>query len=124
MELSHLIGDLIAAHMINTIYTVSGIGPTLNGRNGEGDWYYTDGEIKIAVIDPDAKPQMGAPSFLKEPALIALKNRLWSSSVRALPHPRAPGPFPLTQAKRRFSTNVRRSKALVIDLRDNIGRPI
>jgi LssY C-terminus len=35
MERSHLIGGLVTAHMVNTIYTVSGIGPTLNGRNGE-----------------------------------------------------------------------------------------
>jgi hypothetical protein len=80
MERSHLIGGLVIAHMVNTIYTVSSIGPTLNGRNGEGDWYYTDGEIKIAVINPDAKPQISAPRLLKEPALIAIKNKFWSGS--------------------------------------------
>ncbi len=34
------------------IYRVSGIGPTINGRNGEGDRYFTAGEITVGVIHP------------------------------------------------------------------------
>lgn len=29
---------------------MEGIGPTLNGRNGEGDPYYTDGEVWLARL--------------------------------------------------------------------------
>jgi hypothetical protein len=79
-ERQRLIAALIATRLVSTIYTVSGIGPTFNGRNGEGDWYYTDGEIKLAVISPAAKPQRGDPRLLKEPAFIAFKNRLWGGS--------------------------------------------
>lgn len=35
--------------MVTTVYEAAGIGPTLDGRNAEGDPYYTDGEIKTAV---------------------------------------------------------------------------
>ncbi len=45
-----LTDDLKAAKVVVAIYEVSGIGPTLNGRNGEGDPYYTDGEIKISRL--------------------------------------------------------------------------
>jgi hypothetical protein len=78
-ERQRLISDLVAARLVTTIYTISGIGPTLNGRNGEGDRYYTDGEIKIAVISPGANPQTGHPMLLKEPMPIAIKNKLWNS---------------------------------------------
>jgi hypothetical protein len=32
------------------IYQVTGIGATFRGYNGGGDWYYTDGELSIALI--------------------------------------------------------------------------
>jgi LssY-like putative type I secretion system component LssY len=40
-ERDRLIGDLNQAQKISHIYEMKGIGPTLNGRNGEGDLYYT-----------------------------------------------------------------------------------
>jgi LssY-like putative type I secretion system component LssY len=72
-----LIDDLAAAFIASTIYTVSGVGPTINGRNGEGDSYYTDGELEIAVIAPGANPQPSNPIRLDEPLSIAIKNSLW-----------------------------------------------
>jgi hypothetical protein len=69
---------------VSTIYSVSGIGPTLNGRNGGGDWYYTDGEIEIAVISPNARPAT-VPTVLDAPTSVAIKNRIWhgiSDAVR------------------------------------------
>ena len=49
-ERQFMIGELTGAGLASTLYTVSGIGPTLDGRNGEGDWYYTDGEIEIRSL--------------------------------------------------------------------------
>ena len=49
-ERDRLTDDLKAAKVVEAIYEVSGIGPTINGRNGEGDPYYTDGEIKISRL--------------------------------------------------------------------------
>jgi len=45
-----LIGDLDRARMIVEIFQIDGVGPTSNGRNGEGDPYYTDGEIWMAKL--------------------------------------------------------------------------
>ena len=39
--------------MVQTTYNVSGVGPTLFGRNGEGDRYFTDGDIQICVLVPE-----------------------------------------------------------------------
>ena len=72
-----LIDDLTAASIVSTIYTVSGVGPTINGRNGEGDRYYTDGELEIVVITPGANPQPSNPIRLDEPLPIAIRNSLW-----------------------------------------------
>ena len=47
---TELVDDLKTAKVVEAIYEVTGIGPTLVGRNGEGDRYYTDGEIKIARL--------------------------------------------------------------------------
>src|SRR6202790_4425146 len=48
-----LMRDLREAGMVQAFFRISGTGPTLFGRNGEGDPYYTDGEIDVAslVID-------------------------------------------------------------------------
>ena len=40
------------AEIVEALYQVTGVGPTLNGRNGEGDRYYTDGEIHFARLVP------------------------------------------------------------------------
>ncbi|MGB9042520.1 MAG: LssY C-terminal domain-containing protein, partial [Pseudolabrys sp.] len=45
-----LTDDLKKAKVVQAIYEVTGVGPTLVGRNGEGDRYYTDGEIKISRL--------------------------------------------------------------------------
>jgi len=49
-ERGRLIGDLDRARMIVEIFQIDGVGPTSNGRNGEGDPYYTDGEIWMAKL--------------------------------------------------------------------------
>jgi len=45
-----LMRDLRAAEMVESFFQISGIGPTLLARNGEGDPYYTDGEIDVARL--------------------------------------------------------------------------
>ena len=79
-----LIADLIAAHMLTEIFHVTGIGPTLLGRNGGGDPYYTDGEISVGVISTGAAPTAKAPTILPDPVPIAAKNAIWSSARRFL----------------------------------------
>lgn len=49
-ERDKLVSDLSDAGMVEKVFQVTGLGVTLKGRNGEGDWYYTDGQIVIAEL--------------------------------------------------------------------------
>jgi hypothetical protein len=79
-----LTDDLAAAKVVTTIYEVAGIGPTLDGRNGEGDPYFTDGEIKISVLVEGCNQHSATVSRLDNPPLIDLKNDVWSVAARLL----------------------------------------
>lgn len=63
--------------MVQSFFHVSGIGPTLFGRNGEGDSYYTDGEIYIASLSVDGIRRTAPPETIPRPPLIALKDQIW-----------------------------------------------
>jgi hypothetical protein len=76
-ERGRLIGDLVAAKMVTALYGVSGVGPTINGRNGEGDRYFTDGEIHFAVLSPGAAPVSAPPEQLANAPLVEMKNGAW-----------------------------------------------
>jgi len=73
-----LTSDLAAARVVTTIYEVSGVGPTLDGRNGEGDPYYTDGEIKISVLVVGCNQRSETVVRLGNPTMVQIKNRAWS----------------------------------------------
>ncbi len=79
-----LISDLASAGMLSATYHVAGIGPTLSGRNGGGDRYFTDGEITVGVLNPEAEARPGAPAMLPDPAPVAAKNALWAALKRLL----------------------------------------
>jgi hypothetical protein len=72
-----LMHDLREAGMVEAFFQISGIGPTLFGRNGEGDPYYTDGEIDVARLVVDGAKRTEPPAILAAPALIALKDQVW-----------------------------------------------
>jgi hypothetical protein len=73
-ERDGLINDLKAAKIVEAVYQVTGVGPTLNGRNGEGDSYWTDGEIWIARITPDAAKTDKPPQTLDTPQIVQWKD--------------------------------------------------
>ena len=79
-----LIGELVKAKVVTELYQVSGVGPTLSGRNGEGDPYRTDGEIHIAVLSPGAVPVTAAPKVEKDPFLIRSKDQVWAGLEKIL----------------------------------------
>jgi hypothetical protein len=63
---------------VKTIFKISGIGPTLNGRNGGGDRYFTDGEVIMQSLVSDCKLQPGlVPATLPDTPLVNIKNGLW-----------------------------------------------
>ena len=72
-----LMTDLRKANVVSNFFQISGIGPTLFGRNGGGDPYYTDGEIHVAVLVPGAANGPADPPTIPPPSLIALKDAVW-----------------------------------------------
>jgi hypothetical protein len=81
-ERDSLIRDLTRAGMVSQMYQVSGVGPTLNGHNGEGDRYFTDGEIHMAVLTADGSG--AAPTVLETPTMVSLKDALWNRITQRL----------------------------------------
>ncbi len=79
-ERNLLMRDLAAARVVIEIFDVTGVGPTLFGRNGGGDPYYTDGELGIGVISPDAAPVDQPPRILPDPPVIAAKDALFAAA--------------------------------------------
>ena len=75
---------LKSAKVVEAVYEVTGIGPTLDGVNGEGDPYYTDGEIKISRLVEGCGTRVETPIELTNPPVIDLKNLLWQNAVEAL----------------------------------------
>ncbi|MEW6354740.1 MAG: LssY C-terminal domain-containing protein [Planctomycetota bacterium] len=73
-----LIADLTEAGQLTRVYQVTGVGSRLIGRNGGGDWYYTDGELTIGVIAPQNIPQANPPTVLDDPLSVQMKNKAWS----------------------------------------------
>jgi LssY C-terminus len=72
-----LIGDLTRANMLQAIYLVSGIGSTLTGRNGEGDRYYTDGEVKVGRLVENGVAAAAPPQQSEIPQAVLLKLAIW-----------------------------------------------
>jgi hypothetical protein len=53
---------------------VSGVAPTLDGRNGGGDRYITDGEMAVGTLSPGNVVQKQPPEELPSPPAIAVKD--------------------------------------------------
>lgn len=83
-ERDRFTADLKAAKVVEAIYEVSGVGPTLNGRNGEGDRYYTDGEIKISRLVEGCSAKAQTAVQLDNPPLVDMKNVTWEAIAALL----------------------------------------
>lgn len=84
-ERDRIAADLARAGTVTSIYQVSGVGQTINGRNGGGDRYFTDGEVVIARLAPDCATRPGVePEILPSPPLVEWKNNVWRSLRRYL----------------------------------------
>jgi len=80
-----LTADLRDAKVTEKIYEVTGIGPTLNGRNGEGNAYHTDGEVKISVLVDGCSQRAQSTEELGNPPLVTIKNMAWNVIATLLP---------------------------------------
>lgn len=74
-ERDTLIANLAAAGALDEVRMGSGMGPTVSGRNGGGDWFYTDGEKLIGTLRDSAAAQ--APRRPSPPPHVRLKNATW-----------------------------------------------
>ncbi|MGA0562150.1 LssY C-terminal domain-containing protein [Ancylobacter sp. VNQ12] len=74
-----IIGDLKAAGVVRDIYQVTGLGPTLFGRNGGGDRYYTDGELWFARLMPDGEKNPDPPTIVAPPPAVGIKDAVWNT---------------------------------------------
>ncbi len=50
------------AGAIRSFFQIQGVGPTLRGKNGGGDRYFTDGEVLIGVVAENCQLNPGAPA--------------------------------------------------------------
>lgn len=83
-ERALIAADLERADMVEAKYQVTGIGPTLAGRNGEGDRYYTDGEVWVLRLVPACRKHEGPVADLPSPAAVELKDAIWKALANAL----------------------------------------
>jgi hypothetical protein len=72
-----LSSELASADKVEDIYETSGIGPTLDGRNGGGDPYFTDGEILFSRLVDGCQAHDDRPVVLDNSPGIDAKNRIW-----------------------------------------------
>jgi LssY C-terminus len=78
-ERNRLVDDLKTAYVVEAIHEVSGIGPTLAGRNGGGDAYDTDGEIMISRLVAGCGAKAQGVVILDNPPLVNIKNAAWKA---------------------------------------------
>ena len=76
--------DLEAAGMVDAKYQVTGIGPTLTGRNGGGDPYYTDGEVWILRLVVACQKRTGPAAIIPSPPATEIKDQIWHAIADAL----------------------------------------
>ena len=71
--------DLQKVGMIEARYQVMGTGPTLLGRNGEDDPYFTDGEVWILRLVEDCAKRATPPQILPNPPVTEFKDAIWKN---------------------------------------------
>lgn len=81
-ERDKLMADLKRAGQLSKIYQVTGVGVTMNGRNGGGDWYYTDGEMTVGVVSENNTVLTRPPVELANPPAVEWKNGVWAAGNR------------------------------------------
>jgi hypothetical protein len=83
-ERKRLADDLEAAQLVDAKYQVTGIGPTMDGRNGGGDPYYTDGEVWILRLVVACARREGPATIIPSPSATEIKDQIWHGIAEAL----------------------------------------
>jgi hypothetical protein len=83
-ERAVLADDLEQAGMVEARYQVTGVGPTLTGRNGGGDRYYTDGEIWIRRLVVGCAKRTEPPETKPSPAATEIKDQIFRAVANVI----------------------------------------
>ena len=83
-ERDTLMHELTSAGRLTALYDVTGVGPTVNGRNGGGDRYFTDGELTVGVLAPEGSAGTHSVTALPSPTPVVIKNQLFTASLPAM----------------------------------------
>jgi LssY-like putative type I secretion system component LssY len=84
VERKLLAADLETAGMVDAKYQVTGIGPTMAGHNGEGDLYYTDGEVWILRLVEACQKRTDPAAVIPSPPATEIKDQIWQGIADAL----------------------------------------
>jgi hypothetical protein len=76
--------DLETAGMVTAKYQVTGVGPTVAGRNGGGDLYYTDGEVWILRLVEACQKRTGPTEIIPSPPATEIKDQIWQAIANTL----------------------------------------
>jgi hypothetical protein len=76
--------DLETAGMVTAKYQVTGVGPTVAGRNGGGDLYYTDGEVWILRLVEACQKRTGPAEIIPSPPATEMKDQIWQAIANTL----------------------------------------
>jgi hypothetical protein len=83
-ERTLLATDLETARMVDAKYQVTGVGPTMAGRNGGGDLYYTDGVVWILRLVAACQPRTGPAAIIPSPPATEIKDQIWQAVADTL----------------------------------------
>ena len=81
LERKTLADDLESKGMVTAKYQVTGVGPTMNGRNGGGDLYFTDGEVWILRLVEACRKNTSPVNILASPLATEIKDQIWQAIV-------------------------------------------
>jgi hypothetical protein len=82
-ERDFVVADLARIGGISSVSEAAGVGPTLDGRNGGGDRYFTDGEIAFSRLSENCESRPGSTPVLPSSPAVQTKNRLfaWAATL-------------------------------------------
>jgi LssY C-terminus len=80
-----LTADLENAGLVEAKYQVTGIGPTMAGRNGGGDLYYTDGEVWLLRLVEACRKRTAPVTIIPSPVATEIKDQIWQAVANAIP---------------------------------------
>jgi hypothetical protein len=102
-ERDELIRALDQARALSNVVQIKGIGPTVRGRNGEGDPYYTDDEIWVTTLVPQGERAAVPAKFEPSPRSHSAEGQDISWSRRRVALTRGP----CSEAPVRTNSSVR-----------------